>query len=101
MAGNLIVGPRSMPQPQYAGEPFDTAGLWVGEQVNSVEALVQKSADVLYAPGGSAAWNGTDWEQISLAIHRLSTNGVHYRSAKKAATYTHCLFASAWSSFTI
>ena len=51
MAGNLIVGPRSMPQPQYAGEPFDTAGLWVGEQVNSVEALVQKSADVLYAPG--------------------------------------------------
>lgn len=83
MAGNLIVGPRSMPQPQYAGEPFDTAGLWVGEQVNSVEALVQKSADVLYAPGGSAAWNGTDWEQISLAIHRLSTNGVHYRLVKR------------------
>jgi exopolysaccharide production protein ExoY len=55
----------------------------VGEQVNSVEALVQKSADVLYAPGGSAAWNGTDWEQISLAIHRLSTNGVHYRLVKR------------------
>jgi exopolysaccharide production protein ExoY len=86
MAGNLIVGPRSMPQPPYQGEPFDTAGLWVGEQVISVAALVQKSADVLHAPDhgqGSAAWNGTDWEQISLAIHRLSTNGVHYRLVKR------------------
>jgi exopolysaccharide production protein ExoY len=86
MAGNLIVGPRSMPQPSYAGEPLDTAGLWVGEQVTSVAVLVQKSADVLYAPDhgeGSAAWNGTDWEQISLAIHRLSTNGVYYRLVKR------------------
>jgi len=86
MAGNLIVGPRSMPQPPYAGEAFDPAGLWVGEQVTSVAALVQKSADVLYAPDhgeGSAAWKGTDWEQISLAIHRLSTNGVYYRLVKR------------------
>jgi exopolysaccharide production protein ExoY len=86
MAGNLIVGPRSMPQPPYAGEPFDTAGLWFGEQATSVAALVQKSADVLYAPDhgeGSAAWNGTDWEHISHAIHRLRTNGVHYRLVKR------------------
>jgi lipopolysaccharide/colanic/teichoic acid biosynthesis glycosyltransferase len=86
MAGNLIVGPRSMPQPPYAGEHFDTAGLWVEEHVTSVAALVQKSADVLYAPDhakGSAAWNGSDWEQISVAIHRLSTNGVYYRLVKR------------------
>jgi lipopolysaccharide/colanic/teichoic acid biosynthesis glycosyltransferase len=86
MAGNLIVGRRSMPQPQYAGDAFDTSRSREGEQVTSVAALLRKSADVLYSPDpqqGSAARNGAEWEQISLAVHRLSTNGVHYRLVKR------------------
>ncbi len=86
MAGNLIIGHRSMPQPQYAGEAFDTSGSWVGAQVTSVAALLRKSADVLYSPDhqeSSAARNGAEWEQISLAVHRLRTNGVHYRLVKR------------------
>ena len=47
------------------------------------QLLSKRARDVPYAPGDSAAWNGTDWEQISLAIHRLSTNGVHYRLVKR------------------
>ena len=86
MAGNLIIGPRSMPQPRYAGEAFDTSGSWVGAQVTSVAALLRKSADVRYTPGhqeDSAARKGAEWEQISLAVHRLRTSGVHYRLVKR------------------
>jgi hypothetical protein len=85
MAGNLIIGHRSMPQPQYAGEAFDTSGSWVGTEVTSVAALLRKSADVLYPPDQEepAVWNGADWEQISLAVHRLSTSGVQYRLVKR------------------
>jgi exopolysaccharide production protein ExoY len=86
MAGNLIIGHRSMPQPQYAGEAFDTSGSWVGAQVTSVAALLRKSADVLYPPDhpeDPAARNGADWEQISRAVHGLSTSGVQYRFVKR------------------
>jgi lipopolysaccharide/colanic/teichoic acid biosynthesis glycosyltransferase len=86
MAGNLTIGHRSMPQPHYTGETFDISGSWIGAQVSSVAALLHKNADVLYAPehqDGSAARNGAEWEQISLAIHRLPTSGVHYRLVKR------------------
>ncbi len=85
MAGNLVVGPRSMPQP-YAGESLDSAEVWGEEPITSVVALVQRSADVLHGPDlkkSSTAWNGSEWEQISLAVHRLSTNGVYYRLVKR------------------
>ena len=85
MAGNLIIGHRSMPQPQYAGEDFDTSGSWVGAQVTSVATLLRKSADVLYPPGQEepAVRNGAEWEQISRAVHGLSTSGIHYRFVKR------------------
>ena len=86
MAGNLIIGHRSMPQPQYAGEAFDTSGYWVGAQVTAVAALLRKGTDVLYSPDlqeGPAAPKGSEWEQISLAVHRLRTSGVHYRLVKR------------------
>jgi lipopolysaccharide/colanic/teichoic acid biosynthesis glycosyltransferase len=79
MAGNLTIGHCSMPQPHYAGEAF-------GPQVISAAALLCKSADVLYPPDhqeDSAARNGAEWEQISLAVHRLSTSGVQYRLVKR------------------
>lgn len=86
MAGNLIVGHHSMPQPQYAGEAFDTLGPWVGTEVTSAAAVLRKSADILYLADhqeGCAVRKGAEWEQISLAVHRLSTNGVHYRWVKR------------------
>jgi exopolysaccharide production protein ExoY len=86
MAGLPIAEHRSMPLPEYAGDAFNTAGSREGQQVTSVEALLRKSATVLCSPDlqeSAGAWNGAEWEQISLAVHRLSTNGVHYRWVKR------------------
>ena len=86
MAGNLTIEHRSMPQPHYTGEAFDISGSWAGAQVASVATLLHKSADVLYSPEhqeGLAARNGAEWEQISLAVHKLRTNRVDYRLVKR------------------
>jgi lipopolysaccharide/colanic/teichoic acid biosynthesis glycosyltransferase len=86
MAGIPIVEHRSMPHPEYAGDAFNTPGSRDGEQVGSIAALLRKSAAVLGPPDlkeSAGAWNGAEWEQISLAVHRLSTNGVHYRWVKR------------------
>ena len=86
MAGIPIVEHRSMPLPEYAGDAFNSAGSREGQQVTSVAALLRKSATVLCSPDlqeSSGAWNGAEWEQISLAVHRLSTNGLHYRWVKR------------------
>ncbi len=75
-----------MPLPEYAGEAFHTAGPREAQQGTSVAALLRKSATVLCSPDfqeSAAAWNGDEWEQISLAVHGLSTNGVHYRWVKR------------------
>jgi lipopolysaccharide/colanic/teichoic acid biosynthesis glycosyltransferase len=86
MAGIPIVEHRSMPVPEYAGDAFNTAASREEQQVKSVAALLRKSATVLCSPDlreSAGAWNGTEWEEISLAVHRLSTNGVHYRWVKR------------------
>src|SRR5450631_1411340 len=86
MAGLPIAEHRSMPLPEYPGDAFNTAGSREGQQVTSVAALLRKSATVLCSPDlqeSAGAWNGAEWEQISLAVHRLSTNGVHYRWVKR------------------
>lgn len=86
MAGIPIIEHRSMPLPEYAGDAFNTAGSREGKQGTSVAALLRKSATVLCSPElqeSAGAWNGAEWEQISLAVHRLSTNGVHYRWVKR------------------
>src|SRR5271154_6339496 len=86
MAGIPIVEHRSMPQPEYGGAVFNTPGSREGEQVASVAALLCKSVAVLCPPDlkeSAGPWNGAEWEQISLAVHKLSTNGVHYRWVKR------------------
>ena len=86
MAGVPIIEHRSMPLPEYEGGAFNTAGPREGQQVRSVASLLRKGATVLCSPDvleSSGAWNGAEWEQISLAVHRLSTNGVHYRWVKR------------------
>lgn len=86
MAGIPIVEHHAMPLPEYAGDAFNTAGSREEQAVASVAALLRKSATVLGSPDlqdGAGAWNEAEWEQISLAVHELSTNGVHYRWVKR------------------
>ena len=87
MAGNPIIEHYSMPQPQFAAESLDLSGTRIRAQATAAASLLRSSLDVL-SPSehqeDSAAWTGSDWEQISLAIHRLRTNGVYYRLGKNA-----------------
>jgi lipopolysaccharide/colanic/teichoic acid biosynthesis glycosyltransferase len=96
MAGNPIIEHYPMPQPQFAGESFDISGSRIRAQVTAAAALLRQSVDVLYPADhqdDSAVWTGTDWEQISLAVHRLRTNGVHYRMGKRLLDIvTVCVF---------
>jgi hypothetical protein len=83
MAGNPIIEHYSMPQPQFGGESFDIAGTRIRAQATAAAALLRPSMDVLHPSEhqeGSAVWTGSDWEQISLAVHRLRTKtiGYHY-----------------------
>jgi lipopolysaccharide/colanic/teichoic acid biosynthesis glycosyltransferase len=86
MAGIPIAEHRPMPLPDFAGDAFNTAGLREEQAIASLAALLRKSATVLCPPDlqeNAGAWNGAEWEQISLAVHGLSTNGVHYRWVKR------------------
>jgi lipopolysaccharide/colanic/teichoic acid biosynthesis glycosyltransferase len=86
MAGIPIAEHRSMSLPEYAGDAFNTAESREGQAITSIGALLRKSATVLCPPDiqeSAGAWNGAEWEQISLAVHGLSTNGVHYRWVKR------------------
>ena len=87
MAGNSIIEHCSMPHPHYAGEPFETSGSRMRAQATAAATVLRKSADVLYQPEhhqeAAPAWSGSDWEQISLAVHKLRTNGVAYRLGKR------------------
>jgi exopolysaccharide production protein ExoY len=86
MAGVPVVEQRSMPFSEYAGDAFNAAGSRGEQAVASMAALLRKSATVLCPPDlqdGAAAWNGSEWEQISIALHELSTNRPHYRWLKR------------------
>jgi lipopolysaccharide/colanic/teichoic acid biosynthesis glycosyltransferase len=96
MAGNPIIEHYPMPQPQFAGESFDISGTRIRAQATAAAALLRPSVDVL-SPSehqqDAAVWTGSDWEQISLAVHRLRTNGVHYRLGKRLLDIiTVCVF---------
>src|SRR5580704_2605077 len=72
--------------PEYAADAFNTVGSREEQAITSVAALLRKSGTVLCPPElqeSAGAWNGAEWEQISLAIHGLTTNGVHYRWVKR------------------
>ncbi|HEV2275813.1 MAG TPA: sugar transferase [Acidobacteriaceae bacterium] len=88
MPGDLFVENRSTLQlePVYAGETFDGSEAWGPSQVFSVAALLQFDAGPLPASEDqqNRRWrNGSEWEQISLAVHRLRTNCLSYRFAKR------------------
>jgi lipopolysaccharide/colanic/teichoic acid biosynthesis glycosyltransferase len=96
MAGNPIIGHYSMPQPQFAAESLDLSGTRIRAQATAAASLLRPSPDVL-SPSehqeDSAVWTGSDWEQISLAVHRLRTNGVYYRLGKRLLDIiTVCVF---------
>jgi lipopolysaccharide/colanic/teichoic acid biosynthesis glycosyltransferase len=95
MAGNPIIEHCSMPQPQYAGESFEISASRMRAQATAAAAVLRKNADLLYPAehADSAPWSGSDWEQISLAVHRLRTNGVYYRVGKRLLdVIAVCLF---------
>jgi exopolysaccharide production protein ExoY len=86
MAGIPIAEHRSMPLPEYPGGAFNTVGSREEQAITSVAALLRKSATVLCSPDlqeRAGAWNGAEWEQISLAVHGLTTTGLHYRWGKR------------------
>jgi exopolysaccharide production protein ExoY len=80
MAGNSIIEHCSMPQPHYAGESFEIAGSRTRQQATAAAAVLRKSADFFE---DAPVWSGSDWEQISLAVHGLPTNGVAYQMGKR------------------
>src|SRR5882757_6624827 len=86
MAGNLIVGCHCVSKPGYVREELDVVGLSTGIQFSAVATLLSRSADVLRSPGNkedSSDRQQAELEEISLAVHKLRTNGVHYRLIKR------------------
>jgi lipopolysaccharide/colanic/teichoic acid biosynthesis glycosyltransferase len=96
MAGNPIIEHYSMPQPQFAAETLDIPGTRLRAQVTAAATLLRPGVDLLSPPEfqeDTPAWTGSDWEQISLAVHKLRTNGVYYRLGKRLLDIlTVCLF---------
>jgi lipopolysaccharide/colanic/teichoic acid biosynthesis glycosyltransferase len=96
MAGNPIIEHYPMSQPQFAGESSEVSVTRIRAQVTAAAALLRQSVDVLYPPEhqeDSAVWSGSDWEQISFAVHKLPTNGVYYRLGKRLMDIiTVCVF---------
>jgi exopolysaccharide production protein ExoY len=86
MAGNLIVGSHCVPNPGYAREGLDISGLSTGIRLAAVATLLTRTADILYSPGNKEASpdrQQAELEEISLAVHELRTNGIHYRLIKR------------------
>lgn len=80
MAGNSIIEHCSMPQPHYGGEAFEISASRMRAQATTAAAVLRRTAGV---PEDAPVWSGSDWEQISLAVHGLPTNGVSYRVGKR------------------
>jgi exopolysaccharide production protein ExoY len=100
MTGNFIIAFCTASQPQYADGARGSSEPLLASHAKSAAALLNESAAVPCMPdhqGDSAAFNQGDWEKVSLAIHRLRTNGMHYRLAKRlldlsvACTLMPCL----------
>src|ERR1700743_1214672 len=86
MAGNPIVGFRSVPEPDYAREELDISGLNSGVRFASVATLLNGTTDAVHSPGSTDVSSGrqpAELEEISLAVHKLRTNGMHYRVVKR------------------
>jgi exopolysaccharide production protein ExoY len=85
MAGNPIIEHCSMPQPLYGGEAFEMSGSMIKAQATAAAAVLCQRAEVLEAGyrEDSAERSGAEWEQVSLTVHKLPTNGFHYCLAKR------------------
>jgi exopolysaccharide production protein ExoY len=85
MTGPLIVGSRSSLRPDYARGAFDAPGSWEGSQVTSIVTLLRRDAQSAYAPNrqADAPNKVSEWEQLSLAIHKLRTHGFQYWLLKR------------------
>jgi lipopolysaccharide/colanic/teichoic acid biosynthesis glycosyltransferase len=100
MTGNFIIAYCTASQPQYTNGARGSSEPLLASHARSAAALLNESAAVPWMPDhqeDSAAFNQGEWEKVSLAIHRLRTNGLHYRLAKRlldvsvACTLMPCL----------
>jgi lipopolysaccharide/colanic/teichoic acid biosynthesis glycosyltransferase len=100
MTGNFIIAYCTASGPQYRDGARGSSEPLAASHARSAAALLNESTAVPCMPGhqeDSAAFNQGEWEKISLAIHGLRTNGLHYRFAKRlldvsvACTLMPCL----------
>jgi exopolysaccharide production protein ExoY len=67
-------------------EALDISGLRTGVQFAAAATLLTRTADILYSPGNkevSLDRQQAELEEISLAVHKLRTNGVYYCLIKR------------------
>ena len=86
MAGNPIVEHYSMPQSQFSGAPFGVSDAIIREQVSAAASLLRQSSDLVNPAEyqqEAAPWSGSNWEEVSSAVHGLRTNSVYYRLGKR------------------
>jgi exopolysaccharide production protein ExoY len=86
MTGNFIIAFCTASRPQYADGARGSSEPLMASHAKSAGALLNESAAVPCMPDHQedfAGFNQGDWEKVSLAIHRLRTNCLHYRLAKR------------------
>jgi exopolysaccharide production protein ExoY len=86
MTGNSIIAFCTASRPQYADGARVSSDPLMASHARSAAALLNEIAATHCLPdyqGAPAAFSQGEWEKISLAIHRLRTNGMHYRLAKR------------------
>jgi exopolysaccharide production protein ExoY len=85
MLGNLTFESQSSRRIGYPEPHLDLPESFPGSHLISVAALLQSDATVAESPRyPEASRNGSEWERISLAVHRLRTNCLRYRLVKRA-----------------
>ena len=86
MTGTLIIAFCAASQPQYADRTRSFSGTWPASPAEAAAALLKVGTAVPCMTDhreDSGALNQAEWERVSLAIHGLRTNGLHYRLAKR------------------
>lgn len=85
MTGLLIAVSRLRLKPDNAGGAFDAPRACEGSQTTSIPTLLRRTAHLIHVPEHQAGvpQNGSEWEQISLAIHKLRTHGFQYWLLKR------------------
>jgi exopolysaccharide production protein ExoY len=84
MAKDIMIGHRPTLNQLYAGEGLNLPISWVG--TDSVANILRKSASVLYPADHripASREDVSEWERLSLAIHKLPTNGLQYALLKR------------------